>query len=93
VQTDLLNEHGHLSTLVIPITTNKVEAPELRVRVSAGDPGFQRECDLMVDQLRAIDNRRMLCKDGSAPLKRIAQADSAVMAEVEFRLKHILDLP
>lgn len=92
VQTDLLNEHRHPSTLIIPVTTQVDVAPLLRVRIPAGSPGFDVESDLMVDQLRAIDNRRLQRKDGTGLIKRIAQADVAVMAQVDESLKALLDI-
>ena len=58
VQTDLLNT-AHLSTLVCPITTKVVlSANILRVHLLAGTAGLAHPSDIMVDQLRAIDNRR-----------------------------------
>lgn len=72
VQTNLLN-NIHPSTLVCPITTNiKTEAKILRVHLSKGTANVKEECDVMIDQLRAIDNRRLMKKTGDLP-KDIAQ--------------------
>ena len=59
VQSDLLNEVSHPSTTVIPLTTQLVEgvAP-LRLRVSARNK-LKSDSDLMLDQIRTIDNRRL----------------------------------
>ena len=58
VQTDLLNT-THPSTLVCPLTTNVVlRANILRVHLPTGTAGLVHPSDIMVDQLRAIDNRR-----------------------------------
>ncbi len=58
VQTDLLN-NIHPSTIVCPLTTKIArDADILRVHVSARDAGLQTESDILVDQIRAIDNRR-----------------------------------
>lgn len=60
VQTDLLNQVGHPSSLIIPVTTNiQNDAKPLRVRLKAGSAGFLVDSDLMIDQMRAIDNRRL----------------------------------
>jgi mRNA interferase MazF len=60
VQTDLLNEI-HPSTVVCPATTNvQPRARFLRVHLAVGEGGLAKQSDLMVDQIRAIDNRRFL---------------------------------
>ncbi len=59
VQSQALLDADHPSTLVVPLTTKVVEGAEpLRIRVPAS-AGIDRESDLLVDQLRAIDNRRL----------------------------------
>ncbi len=58
IQTDLLND-THPSTLICPITTQVTEkARVLRVHLPKGTPGLRNESDVLVDQVRAIDNRR-----------------------------------
>jgi mRNA interferase MazF len=65
VQTDLLNNH-HPSTLVCPITANiRLAAHLLRVHLGKGEAGLTKSSDVMVDQLRAIDNRRFVKRLGS----------------------------
>lgn len=62
VQTNLLNDI-HLSTLVCPITTNvRNEIELLRVHLKKGQ--LDELSDILVDQLRAIDNRRLIKKLG-----------------------------
>ena len=58
VQTDLLNDI-HPSTIVCPLTT-KVhrQANILRVHVAKGSSGLSEDSDILIDQIRAIDNRR-----------------------------------
>ncbi len=59
VQTDLLNE-THLSTLICPITTQVAEKTKiLRVHLPEGASGLKAKSDVLVDQVRAIDNRRI----------------------------------
>lgn len=60
VQTDLLNP-VHPSTVICPLTTNiQPKARLLRVHLEAGEAGLKQESDVMVDQIRGIDNRRFL---------------------------------
>jgi mRNA interferase MazF len=84
VQTNLLNKI-HPSTLVCPITTNvKNESQILRVNIKKGITEVKEYCDVMIDQLRAIDNRRLVKKIGTLP-KELTE-------RVKENLKIILDL-
>jgi mRNA interferase MazF len=67
VQTDLLNK-THPSTLICPITTNVQPKSEvLRVHLKKGQAKVKEDCDIMIDQIRAIDNRRLIKKAGDLP--------------------------
>jgi mRNA interferase MazF len=85
VQTDLLNQALHPSTLVCPITSKVSKKSEvLRVHLSSGMANLRQECDILMDQLRAIDNRRLIKKIGTLP-------DPAIQTCRE-NLKIMLDL-
>jgi len=59
LQDQALLDAGHPSTIVIPLTTNLIDDAEpLRVRVKARKK-LARDSDLLIDQIRAIDNRRL----------------------------------
>ncbi len=60
VQTDLLNDAGHPSTWVLPCTPRLVGENLLRVVLPRGIAGNREDCEVMVDQSRAIDNRRLV---------------------------------
>ena len=67
VQTDLLNSI-HPSTLICPITTNVQPKSEvLRVHLKKGQAKVKEDCDIMIDQIRAIDNKRLIKKVGDLP--------------------------
>lgn len=60
MQSDLLNEAGHPSTTVLPLTTQLLnEAAPLRFRVKARD-ALEADSDIMLDQTRTIDNHRFI---------------------------------
>ena len=65
VQTDLLN-NTHPSTIICPLTTKvHIQANILRVHVPKKENGLDVDSDILVDQVRAIDNRRFkkyICK-------------------------------
>ena len=66
IQTDLLSETGHPSTIICPITSNIIpDASILRVHLSGKEAGTTKPSDILVDQLRAIDNKRFIEKTGT----------------------------
>jgi len=68
LQTNLLNQIPHPSTIICPITSKvKMDSDILRVHLKKGTAGLNQDCDLMIDQIRAVDNRRLLKKIGSLP--------------------------
>ena len=68
VQTDLLNKIPHPSTLICPISWRVIKSSEvLRVHLKGGMANLQQDCDILIDQLRAIDNRRLIKKIGDLP--------------------------
>lgn len=85
LQTDLLNA-GHRSTIVLPLTTNVArESRFLRVHLKKGEARLSEDSDVMVDQIRAIDNRRFRRALGAVP--------PGPLAQVERNLGLLLDLP
>lgn len=77
IQTDLLNG-VHPSTIVCPITTNVQPESEI-LRVHLRKSQLDKPSDILVDQIRSIDNRRLiqklakLTKDQAASLKQNLQ--------------------
>lgn len=85
LQSDLLNEVGHPSTLVCPVSSKvEGEVQYLRVALRPGISGLQKPSAILVDQLRAIDNRRLVKVLGHVP--------EHTMALLSDRLGKILDL-
>ena len=85
VQAQALLDAQHPSTLIIPLTTVLIKGAEpLRIRVPAASR-LRRTSDLLIDQLRAIDNRRLV----EGPLTKLS---TALMAQVHEALAEVLDL-
>jgi mRNA interferase MazF len=85
VQAQALLDAGHPSTLIVPLTTNLVDDAEpLRIRVPASGR-LRRQSDLLIDQLRAIDNRRLT----QGPLTRL---DKPLLQRVGGAIRETLDL-
>lgn len=67
VQTNFLNK-VHPSTIVCPITSKvKPNVSILRVNLKKKEGGLDKPSAVMIDQLRAIDNKRLLQKIGELP--------------------------
>ena len=82
VQTDLLN-NVHPSTIICPISTNVFENATL-IRVHLKKQQLKKASDILVDQIREIDNRRFLKKAG--------KLNSFEIEKLKDNLKIILDL-
>lgn len=85
VQSQALLDVDHPSTLIIPLTTSLTEGAEpLRIRIPLS-AGLQQESDLLIDQLRAIDNRRLV----KGPLTKLTPD---LMASLDQAIIEVLDL-
>ena len=84
VQTDMLNGI-HQSTIICPVTTNVQPKSEiLRVHLKKGEANVITDSDVMIDQIRAIDNKRLI--------KRIGKLSSKKTGNLLENLKTVLDL-
>ncbi|WP_200979236.1 type II toxin-antitoxin system PemK/MazF family toxin [Echinicola sp. 20G] len=85
IQTDLLNKIPHPSTIVCPITTNvKKDSEILRVHLKKGTANLHQACDIMIDQIRAIDNKRLT--------KRLGVLPDELIELVKENIQIVLDL-
>lgn len=85
IQTNLLNQVNHPSTLICPVTSNiSSEENILRVRLTKNvESGLDQESDILTDQMRAMDNRRLIEKLGNLTSDKVS--------ELRIKLKSILD--
>lgn len=85
IQAQALLDAGHPSTLVIPLTTQLTDDAEpLRLRITAQGK-LRKDSDLLLDQLRAIDNQRLI--DG--PLTRLTAIQLRAITQA---IKEVMDL-
>ncbi len=85
VQTNLLNKIPHPSTIICPITTNIIKETEiLRIHLKKGMANLNQDCDVVLDQIRAIDNKRLINKVGNLPKDLIER--------IKENIKIIIDL-
>ena len=84
IQTDLLNKL-HPSTIICPLTTNiRMDANILRIHLPKDSCGLEQSCDIMIDQVRTIDNKRLVRKVGNIPVE--------LVRTIKENLKIVLDL-
>lgn len=84
VQSNLLN-NAHPSTVICPITTNvQPTLGVLRVHLKKGEGGLEKDSDVLIDQLRTIDNKRLVKNLGNLP--------KSLNKKVSYNLKVVLDL-
>jgi mRNA interferase MazF len=83
IQTDGLNRY-HPSTIVCPLTTKvvRLENP-LRVALPKGVSGLDQRSDILVDQIKAVDNRRLK--------RRLGLLRDPYLAELRQKILLILD--
>jgi len=85
IQSQALLDAGHPSTLIVPLTTRLIENAEpLRIRVAAHGK-LKYDSDLLIDQLRAIDNRRLT----EEPLMR---CDGKLTARIYSAIRDVLEM-
>jgi mRNA interferase MazF len=84
IQTDLLNETGHRSTWILPCTTRLTGGSLLRVVLPVQIAGNKLECEVMIDQSRAIDNGRIK--------KALNQLPETILNEVKEKLRLLAEL-
>lgn len=84
IQSNLLNK-VHPSTIICPITTNiKKGVSILRVDIRKGEGGVVQDSSIMIDQIRAIDNKQFLKKIGDLP--------EALQEKIGENVRIVLDL-
>jgi mRNA interferase MazF len=86
IQTDLLNTNGHPTSIVVMGTTNvKRDKDYFPIRIALiNQPGLTQDTDLLIDQIRAISNQRLM---GDKPL---AMLSTNHLKRVEEALKLLI---
>ncbi len=84
IQTDALNRF-HPSTVVCPLTTKTAgfENP-LRVALPKGISGLDRASDVLVDQIKAIDIRRLRRRLGPLPDPYLGELRQKLLLILDF---------
>lgn len=85
LQTNLLNKIPHPSTIICPITTNIEKGADiLRVHIKKGTAGLNEHSDIMIDQIRAIDNARLIKKIGNLPHQLIDRVKENILITLDL---------
>ncbi|MFC5193687.1 type II toxin-antitoxin system PemK/MazF family toxin [Algoriphagus aquatilis] len=85
IQTNLLNQLDHPSTLICAITTQlSAEENILRVRLDSVGTGLEKGSEILVDQIRALDNPRFLEKLGKLSLEKALELRGKLGTVMDF---------
>ena len=85
VESQELLDSEYSTTLIVPLTTHLIDAAEpLRIRVAPAGR-LRRASDLLIAQMRAIDNRRLV----QGPLLRL---EEHALARVDAAIREVLGL-
>lgn len=82
IQTNLLND-SHPSTIICPITS-KVNPDIILLRVHLKKAQIDKPCDVLVDQIRAIDNKRLI--------KKLGKLTKDQIQTLKMNLRVVLDI-
>jgi mRNA interferase MazF len=89
VQSDLLNAAEHPSTIICPLTSKlQSEVELLRVYLEQGDGNMNLKSGVMVDQVRAIDNSRLIRRVGRLPEDLIVRLKGNLIIVLDLDLTH-----
>ncbi len=86
IQSDLLNGLDPKSTIICPISSNIVlESKLLRVHLPSHSCGLDEPSDILIDQIRAIDNKRIKKCLGMLPaqLIEILKSNLSIVLDLE----------
>ena len=84
-QSDILSSCGHLTTTILPISTQLIDNTyPLRYRVNSRDK-LERDSDILCDQIRTIDNSRII----STLLTKLSLEE---ILEVDKQVSIVLDI-
>lgn len=85
IQTNLLNQQDHPSTLIYPITSQLSDSVNiLRVRIGTSGTGLEQDSEVLVDQIRALDNRRFIEKLVKLSLEKSLEIKEKLVAFMDF---------
>lgn len=84
IQSQTLLDIKHSTTIIIPLTTKLIDDVfPLRIRILA-EECLEQDSDLLIDQVRAIDNNRFignsLLNIGIARLRQVSEALALIIA-------------
>ena len=84
IQNDLGNKYSPI-TIIVPLTSQNLDKIyPIEVFIKKEAPGLDKDSKVLLNQIRAVDKRRLI--------KRLGQLDSETMIKIDEALKISLDL-
>jgi mRNA interferase MazF len=81
VQDDLFDATS--SVAVVPMTSSLLDAPLIRIRISAGDgrlSGLDHDSDVMIDKLTTVRRSNVHTRVGRLTAEQLVEIERAIMA-------------
>lgn len=78
VQTDTYNKYGH-TTVVAPITSTITRLGPSKVLVTPPEGGLKTKSVILIRQIRAVDERRLIKKLGTVKEQTLKKVDETIM--------------
>ncbi len=71
---------GTDSVTLLPLTSNLVSAPLLRIRIAAGElNGLDRDSDAMVDKITTVRRQNVVTRVGRMTVSELAEIERSVL--------------
>ena len=86
VQTNLLNKVNHPTTIICPLTSDMAkESKILRINIHANTlNGLEKDSAILADQIRTIDNAKLLNYIGSLEEKYHSQLKKSILTILDL---------
>ena len=86
LQNSTLNEF-HPTVIVCPITTNVIRGSEiLRVHIPKGTTRIERDCDVVIDQIRVVGIDHLIKREDKLPLEYIEKVKDNIKIVMDMDL-------
>ena len=90
IQNDIGNQYGSV-TIVAPITSGKYSTYPIEVEVKPPEGGLKNSSLVLLNQIRAIDKRRLVKRQGKLNLKTMQRVGVAIkisLGVISFGTEH-----
>jgi mRNA interferase MazF len=84
VSNDIGNRHSH-RVMIAPVSATTSRVYPYEVYVPGGSGGLERDGEILLDQIRSVDKRRLGARLGTLPPEYLARMDQALHIALDLR--------